>query len=166
MGANYLVQLAAEWYEFQGYFVLRNVKVAGTGKAGGGELDVLAQHPTSGEFVHVEASMDSDSWEKRDKRFRAKFRVGQAHVEAIARGFRKKPVLRQRALLGYARAARRRTLGGGELVLIPGLLHEIIDALSARRLDRRIVPEHLPLLRTLQFVSEYRDDLFARDQLF
>ena len=76
------------------------------------------------------------------------------------------PVLRQRALLGHARSARRRSLGGGELVLMPQFLHEIIEALSVRSLDRRIVPEHLPLLRTLQFVSEYREDLFARDQLF
>ncbi len=166
MGANYLVQLAAEWYEFQGYFVTRNVTVAGDSKAGSVELDVLARHPENIEFVHVEASMDSDAWQKRDKRFRYKFRAGQAHVESITKGCKKKPVLTQRALLGYARSARRRLLGGGELVLMPEFLHEIIEALSWRRLDRQIVPEHLPLLRTLQFVSEYREELFARDQLF
>jgi len=166
MGANYLVQLAAEWYEFQGYLVRRNVAVTGAGKTALIELDVLAQHPDSGEYVHLEASMDSDAWHKREKRFRLKFRAGQAYVAQIGKRLKKKPVLHQRALLGYARAARRRSLGGGELMLMPQFLHEIIESLSAQRLDRRIVPEHLPLLRTLQFVSEYREDLFARDQLF
>src|SRR5690349_2182454 len=43
---NFLEQLVAEWYEFQGYFVRRNVRVgprAGGGHAG--ELDVVAFHP-------------------------------------------------------------------------------------------------------------------------
>lgn len=166
VSANYLVQLAAEYYEFQGYFVLRNFPVAGSPKGHDVELDVVARHPARAEYVHLEASMDSDSWQKREKRFRSKFRAGQAYIEEAAKGLKKKPVLHQRALLGYARTARRRSLGGGELVLMPQFLHEIIETLASKKPDRRIVPEHLPLLRTLQFVSEYREDLFARDQLF
>lgn len=166
MGANYLVQLAAEWYEFQGYLVLRNVPVASAAKPAVMELDVLATHPHSQEFVHLEASMDSDSWQKRERRFKAKFRAARAHLEALTKRRGKKLLLRQRALLVYAGSSSRRSLGGGELVRMPEFLHEIIAALGPRRLDRQIVPEHLPLLRTLQFASEYRDDLFARDQLF
>lgn len=165
MGANYLVDLAAEWYAYRGYFVSSNLTVDGPGSMGKVELDVLAIHPAEDEIVHLEASMDSDAWHKREKRFRAKFRAGKAHAEAIARSMGKKPELRQRALLGYARGARRRSLGGGDLVLMPAFLHEIIEALSQRRLDRQIVPEHFPLLRTLHFVSEYADALFARDRL-
>ena len=44
---NFLEQLVAEWYEFQGYFVRRNVRVGE--RPGGGhdsELDVVAFHPT------------------------------------------------------------------------------------------------------------------------
>lgn len=166
MGANYLVQLAAEWYEYQGYLVARNVAAAGADTKSTTELDVLAVHAGKAEIVHIEASMDSDAWQKRDKRFRAKFRAGQAHVAAISKKFKKKPVLRQRALLGCVRSAHRRSLGGGELMLMPGFLHEIFEALAERRIDRQIVPEHLPVLRTLHFVSAYREDLFARDQLF
>lgn len=170
MGANYLVELTAEWYEFQGYSVGRHVAVTsaskGISKSGSIELDILALHPGNAEIVHVEASMDSDSWQNREKRFRSKFRAGQAYAEAMAKGFKKKPALRQRALLGYGRRTRRRSLGGGELLLMPEFLHEIFESLAAQRLDKHIVPEHLPLLRTLQFVSEYREDLFARDQLF
>lgn len=44
---NYLEQLISEWYEYQGYFVRRNVLV---GKRSDGgwecELDVVAFHPT------------------------------------------------------------------------------------------------------------------------
>ena len=43
---NFLEQLVAEWYEFNGYFVRRNVKVGPRAKGGhDGELDVVAFHP-------------------------------------------------------------------------------------------------------------------------
>ncbi len=166
MGANYLVELVAEWYEFQGYLVRRNVAAQASNKSGTTELDVIAVHTGHSEVVHVEASMDSDSWQKRDKRFRAKFRAGQVLFDELAAGMKKKPRFRQRALLVYARTLRRRTLGGGELVLLPQFLHEIVERLVELRIDKQIVPEHLPLIRTLQFVTEYREDLFARDWLF
>ena len=46
MAANYLEQLVAEWLEYQGYFVRRNVLV-GKRAAGGYEceLDVVAFNP-------------------------------------------------------------------------------------------------------------------------
>lgn len=62
MPSNYLEQLAAEWYEYQGYFVRRNIRV-GLRKQGGyeGELDVVAFHPGRVALVHIETSMDADS---------------------------------------------------------------------------------------------------------
>ena len=53
---NFLKQLAAEWYEYRGYFVRRNVRVgqrAGGGFAG--ELDVVAFNPIEKRLVHIEA---------------------------------------------------------------------------------------------------------------
>ena len=42
MSANHLEQLIAEWYEFQGYFVRRNVLVGKRSKGGYEcELDVI-----------------------------------------------------------------------------------------------------------------------------
>lgn len=166
MGANYLVQLAAEWYEYQGFLVQRNVALPFPGKRGALELDIVAIQPETAEIVHLEASMDSDSWQKRDRRFRAKFKAGQEYCHTLAKPMRGKVTVRQRALLVYARGARRRSLGGGELVLMPNFLLEITEALSQQRLHQQIVPEHLPLIRTLQFAAEYREDLFARDWLF
>lgn len=166
MGANYLVQLAAEWYEFQGYLVRRNVPVAVTGQGGSVELDVVAVNTRRSEIVHLEASMDTDSWQKRERRFKAKFKAGEGYCQSLARGMKGRTARKQRALLVYGRGAGRRALGGGELVLMPNFLLEITEVLAKQRLQSQIVPEHLPLIRTLQFVTEYREDLFARDWLF
>jgi len=166
MGTNYLVGLVSEWYEYQGFLVHRNVSVKNAAGNGSMDLDVIAMHPAQNQFVHVEASMDSDSWQKREQRFRRKFRAGGMYIDGLASGMKKKPEVRQIALLVYARKARRKTLGGGELILMPQFLYEIIEVLAHRRVEKQIVPEHLPLLRTLQFVTEYREDLFLRDSLF
>lgn len=59
---NFLEQLVAEWYEFRGYFVRRNVRVGPLVKGGHeSELDVVAFHPEKKRLVHVEPSMDAHS---------------------------------------------------------------------------------------------------------
>ena len=69
MPGNYLEQLVAEWYEYQGYFVRRNVLVGKRAKGGyAGELDVIAFSPTLNHLVHVEPSMDADSRAWREER--------------------------------------------------------------------------------------------------
>ena len=46
MAGNHLESLVAEWYEFQGYFIRRNVRVGKLPKGGyEAELDVVAFHP-------------------------------------------------------------------------------------------------------------------------
>lgn len=76
--ANFLEQLAAEWYEYNGYFVNRNVHVGRRPKGGWEcELDVVAFNPSTKHLVHIEPSMDSDRWDKRETRFRKKFDAGQ-----------------------------------------------------------------------------------------
>jgi hypothetical protein len=70
MANNYLEDLVAEWYQFQGYFVQRNVRVGR--RATGGyecELDVVAFHPGKKHLVHVEPTMDGGSWERRELRY-------------------------------------------------------------------------------------------------
>lgn len=72
---NHLEQLVSEWYEYQGYFVRRNINV-GLRKNKGGyecELDVVAFNPETKHLVHIEPSNDADSWEIRDRRFGLKF---------------------------------------------------------------------------------------------
>lgn len=54
MAANHLEQLIAEWYEYQGYFVRRNILVGKRAKGGYEcELDVVAFHPERQHLVHI-----------------------------------------------------------------------------------------------------------------
>lgn len=65
---NFLEQMVAEWYEFRGYFVRRNVRVGPRPKGGHiAELDVVAYHPARKHLVHIEPSSDANSWEEREK---------------------------------------------------------------------------------------------------
>lgn len=62
MEGNYLEQLIAQWYEFQGFFVRQNVLVGKRPKGGYEcELDIVAYHPSDQKLVHIEPSMDADS---------------------------------------------------------------------------------------------------------
>jgi hypothetical protein len=55
---NFLEQLAAEWLEYQGYFVRRNVHVGKRLKGGYVcELDVVGFHPGKQLLVHVDANI-------------------------------------------------------------------------------------------------------------
>lgn len=68
---NVLEELVSEWYEYQGYFVRRDIKV-GKKATGGyeGKLDIVAFHPVSRKIVHIETSMGAESWENGDLFFR------------------------------------------------------------------------------------------------
>jgi hypothetical protein len=52
MPINHLEQIVAEWLEYQGYFVRRNIKV-GKRERGGYEceLDIVALHPKEKKLV-------------------------------------------------------------------------------------------------------------------
>ncbi len=84
MANNYLEQLAAEWHEFRGYVVRRNVRV-GKRAAGGheSELDVVAFNPKTRHLVHIEPSMDAQGWPDREKRLRKKFKAGRKYIPAL-----------------------------------------------------------------------------------
>jgi hypothetical protein len=59
---NFLEQLVAEWYEFNGYFVRRNVLVGRRSRGGYEcELDVVAFNPEEKHLVHIEPSVDQRS---------------------------------------------------------------------------------------------------------
>lgn len=154
---NYLEELVAEWYEFNGYFVRRNVRVGKRTKGGyEGELDVVAFHPETRHLVHIEPSMDALSWQKREERFHKKFRAGQKYIPGLFAGLNIPKNVEQIALLQFASKRSRVTLGGGRLVLVSELLVEILTGLRDHRVAASAVPEDKPILRTLQFVAENR----------
>lgn len=155
MSSNYLEQLAAEWYEYRGYFVRRHVMV-GPRAAGGheGELTILAVHLDRGEVVQVEPSMDAHSWEIREKRYAARFDLGRRFVPGLVGEVANADGLRQIALIGLGSSTNHPTLGGGELLSLADFLVEILSELRIGFEGGAPVPQQYPILRTLQFVAE------------
>jgi hypothetical protein len=152
---NFLEQLVAEWYEYQGFFVRRNVLV-GTRAQGGheGELDVVAFHPVKNRLVHVETSIDSDSWAEREERFSRKFRVGRERIRTLFEGFQTLPEIEPIALFVFGSAKGHPTIGGGRVQLIGELLSEI-RAKIPKDVAKSVIPEQYMILRTLQFAGKY-----------
>ena len=160
MAVNFLEQLIAEWYEYKGYFVRRNVQIAKRAKGGyGSELDVVAFHPITRHLVHLEPSMDTDSWARREERYLKKFTLGRKYIPEIFAGFDLPDEIEQIAVLVFASKQNHQTLGGGKLVLIGEILDEIFTALRDKNLTSSTVPEHLTILRSFQFVSNYRNSI-------
>ena len=156
--ANFLEQLTREWYEYCGYFVRQNVNV-GKRKAGGYEceLDIVAFNPKTNHLVHVEPSMDADSWANRETRYEKKFVAGRKYIPEIFDGLDIPDEIEQIALFVFASTKNRQTLAGGKILILDQFLAEILAGLADSTILGSAVPEQLPLMRTLQFVSYYRD---------
>jgi hypothetical protein len=161
---NFLEQLVAEWYEYQGYFVRRNVHV---GKRSNGgwecELDVVAFHPGKKHLVHIEPSMDSSSWETRTERYRKKFEAGRKYIPQMFDGIDIPEHIEQIALFGLGSKTNNPMLSGGHVWLISDLLLQITQTLRPLRVERAAVSEQFPLLRTIQFVCQHEATLFAAE---
>jgi hypothetical protein len=157
MATNFLEQLISEWYEYNGYFVRRNVLV-GPRKKGGyeGELDIGAFNPTKKHLVHIEPSMDSNSWEVREIRYRKKFDAGRRYISELFKGLEIPSDIEQVAILVFASKANHECLGGGKLMLIDELLENIFREFKDKHLASKAIPEHLTILRSFQFVAEYK----------
>jgi hypothetical protein len=161
MASNYLEQLIAEWYEYKGYFVRRNVRVGKRAKGGYEcELDIVAFHPERKHLVHIEPSMDASSWAEREKRYQKKFAAGRKYIPQLFQGFELPTEIEQIAVLVFASKANRSTVGGGRILLIDKLLQEIFQELRDKRLASNAIPEHLAVLRSFQFVAEYHQVIF------
>jgi len=154
---NHLEQLVAEWYEWRGYFVRRNVQVGKLSKGGYEcELDVVAYCPSRQHLVHVEPSMDSHTWAVREQRYQKKFDAGKRYIPALFGGMALPAAIDHIAVLGYASTARRTTLGGGRIITTAQLLTEITKDIAPRTIQSAAVPEQYPLLRTVQFCYQHR----------
>jgi len=150
MAANHLEQIVAEWYEYQGYFIRRNVKVGRRSQGGyEGELDIVAFRPDPPHLVHIETSLDAHAWERREQRFMKKFELGRRFIPSLFAGLQLPSEIESIAILLFAaKVGGRDTIGGGRLVLVPELLEEILTALAPLRIDSNMVDEQKPLLRT------------------
>lgn len=157
MANNYLEDLVSEWFQFQGYFVRRNVHV-GRRAAGGHEceLDVIAFHPETKHLVHIEPTMDGDSWDKRERRYAKKFEAGRKYIPELFRGTDLPTPPEQIMLIGYGRGTKGKSCAGGTVMTVGELLAKICAELKTRRVATNAVPETFPLLRGIQFLIENR----------
>ena len=58
---NFLEQVVAEWFSYEGYFVKTNIKFGKLPRGGfTGEMDVVAFHPKTRELVHIETEPPRD----------------------------------------------------------------------------------------------------------
>ena len=161
---NHLEQLVAEWYEYSGYFVRRNVLVGR--RPNGGyecELDVVAFNPKNGHLVQVEPSLDADSWERRAQRFQKKFEYGRRSIPQLFSGVEIPEDIEQIALLVFASNANVKELGGGRVATGSEFYAEIVAGLRGKRVAEQAVPEQFPLLRTIQYCCEYESLLFGKE---
>jgi len=160
---NHLEQLVAEWYEYQGYFVRRNVNVGKLPKGGYEcELDIVAFHPETKTLIQIEPSMDAHSWSEREIRYKKKFDAGKKYIPQIFSGLDIPVKIDQIALFLFASKANHETIGDGRIMLVSELMVVIAEGLSKFRIANQAVPEQFPLLRTIQFMMEYRTQIFEK----
>jgi len=153
--ANHLEQLTAEWLEHCGYFVRQSVLVGKRPNGGhAGELDIVALNPVTRHLVHVECSLDTDAWAKREVRFAMKFERGRQHVPALFAGLDIPTELDQVALLQFS-SGERQTLAGARLIRVTDFVGEMMETLRTLRPEKAAVPSTLPLLRTLQLAAHF-----------
>lgn len=162
MANNYLEQLVAEWYEYQGYFLRRNILVGRRAKGGYEcELDIVAFHPRTKHLIHIEPSMDADSWKTRESRYSKKFAAGRKFIHKVFDGLDlpADAEIEQVALFVFASNTNHQTVGGGRVMLANELFVKIFTALKSKQLTTSIIPEHLAILRSFQFVAAYKSDI-------
>jgi hypothetical protein len=153
---EYLEQIATEWYEYQGYFVHRDLWIGlqsdGTYEC---ELDIVAFHPMRHHLVQIETSLDLLDWTAREEHFRVKFEAARKYLHRM---FGVQAHLEQIALM-VTDDGTHRSIAGGKIVRLSDLLVEVMQRLCSFDMAESAVPEQWPLLRTLQFVAAYRDRL-------
>lgn len=152
---NFLEQLAAEYYSYLGYFVKTNVKF-GLRNSGGwkGEMDVVAYHPESLTLLHIETSMDADSWGHRYNMFKRKFSTAESYYRKIFKFKIKK--IEKMAIVGLSVPRQQPDLWKIVPVkYIPHFIQEITDYLSQFSPLTHAIPENFSLLRAIQFAIHF-----------
>jgi hypothetical protein len=156
---NFLEQLTAEWYGYHKKCFTRTNVHFGRRLNGGykGEMDVIAYNPQTDEFIHIETSVDADSWEKRNVKFQRKFRDAKEHYMEVFPFKNKDMKPTQIAIVGFNQVRdEHRSFGENiQIIHIPAFLKEITEILKLKDPQRDAVPEGYPLLRAIQYSSFY-----------
>lgn len=153
---THLEQLIYEYYDWLGYLVKHNIKV-GRLKHGGWEmeLDIVAYNPSTNHLLHIEPSIDGNSWEKREQSFKKKFNAGKKYILGnIFKWLKKNTKIEQIAVL-VSHPANRNKIGGGRIISVDELAKDIQAKITEKGImAENAIPEQYPLLRTIQLVSK------------
>lgn len=153
---NHLEELVAEWYEYTGYFVLRNIRVKKRAQGGyEGEIDVLAYKPKSQELTHIEVWGSASSWQDIEKSVHKKFSLTIEDYESVIDATVQN--LKKIGIVGWPRSTRTdlKWAEGVEILLIPEFLNSIASVVKQKDWMSNGIPEKYPLLRTIQLLLYY-----------
>lgn len=147
--ANYLESLATEWYQYQGYWVHRNVRPRHHGaKDTRAEIDVVALHPLRKHLVHLELSagaFEEDSLARYAKKFGALADIVPELFPGVPG-----PFAVERLAVWEVGPSGRVTEQGFTILSLPQFLAPIREMLTSRDYMVNAVPEQFPILRTIQ----------------
>ncbi len=148
----HLEDLIAEYYDWKGYLVKRNIKV-GKRSHGGWEmeLDIIAFDPHTGHLIHIEPSIDAHSWAIREERFAKKFKAARKYIfDEVFNWLDSDMEIEQMAVL-ISHPKGKDELAGGKIISVDELMAEIRQKIiECGIVGKNAIPEQYPLLRTLQ----------------
>lgn len=149
---SHLEDIIAEYYDWKGYLVKRNIKVGRLSHGGWEmELDIIAYHPHTGHLVHLEPSIDAHSWAMREQRFTKKFGAGEKYIftEVFTWLDPKTPLESIAVLVSHPK--NRDHLAGAKIMSVDELVSEIRkEIIESGIVAKNAIPEQYPLLRTMQ----------------
>lgn len=153
---SHLENLITEYYDWSGYLVKRNLKVGRLSHGGWEmELDVVAFHPTTKHLVHIEPSIDANSWKIRESRFEKKFQSGEKYMFSSVFPWLDPttPVERIAVLVSHPKG--RDELCGARILSVDEFMLQVKAKISeCGIMAKSAIPEQYPLLRTIQLTTQ------------
>jgi hypothetical protein len=149
---SHLESLIAEYLEWQGFLVKRNLKV-GRRERGGWEmeLDVVGLNPKTQTIVHYEPSLDALTWDKREIRYKKKFEIARKYMFKEVFHWLPPSTQVEQIAVFYNHPRGRDKIAGAIIMSIDELVAEIRAKVAAcGPMIRNAIPEQYPLLRTIQ----------------
>lgn len=152
---SHLENLIVEYYDWKQYLVKRNVKVGRLSHGGWEmELDVIAYHPHTNHLVHVEPSIDADSWAVREQRFSKKFDAGTKYIFSDIFTWLDPETPIERIAMLVSHTNNRDELCGAKIQSIDEFAAQLrVEISSCGKMSQNAIPEQYPMLRTVQLLT-------------
>ena len=149
---SHLESLIAEYLEWQGYLIRRNLKVGRRAKGGWEmELDVVGYHPQSNRIIHYEPSIDALGWPAREARYKKKFQLARKYMFTEVFSWLDSSTQLEQIAVFYDHPKGRDTIAGGTIISIDELVAEIRAKVTAcGPMISNAISQQYPLLRTIQ----------------